>query len=172
MQFAVGDKVVHPLHGPGRITGVEYRELLDGKKRYYVLEIPDKDLTVYIPRQKVESVGVRPAMKRAKLNSVLDTLRSKPHRLPQDYKERHEEVWEKLRTARVLQTAEVVRDLSWHKHWDHLTKKDASLLERAQAFLAAELALVSDTGIPNATEVIETTLASAMAREVEVAQAH
>ncbi|HSR33941.1 MAG TPA: CarD family transcriptional regulator [Anaerolineae bacterium] len=39
MQFSVGDKVVHPYHGPGRITSVERRELLAGAKRYYVIEM-------------------------------------------------------------------------------------------------------------------------------------
>jgi RNA polymerase-interacting CarD/CdnL/TRCF family regulator len=42
MQYSVGDKVVHPHHGPGRIARVEQRELLDGIKRYYVIEIQDQ----------------------------------------------------------------------------------------------------------------------------------
>ena len=59
MEFSVGDKVVHPHHGPGRIAGVERREFLDGAKRYYVIEIPTKDLTVYVPWRKVDQAGVR-----------------------------------------------------------------------------------------------------------------
>ena len=140
MQFSVGDKVVHPHHGPGRITGIERREFLDGKKLYYEIEIPIQELSVYLPRQAMKEIGVRPAMSRARLPRVLDRLRSRPRRLPQDYKQRQEEVWERLRTGRVMQVAEVVRDLTWHEKRDHLTKRDMDLLTQGKTRLAAEMA--------------------------------
>lgn len=167
MEFSVGDKVVHPHHGPGQITGVEHRELLDGKKRYYVIEIPATELTVRVPRRKVDHVGVRPAMSRAKVARVLDTLRGKPGRLPQDYKERQESVWEKIRTSRPIPTAEAVRDLTWRSRNSHLTKKDSELLRRGQDFLAAEMALVSDSEVSEASARIESALAMAMAARME-----
>jgi chaperonin GroEL len=49
MPFSVGDKVVHPRHGPGWIAGIERRDLLDGTKRYYVIEIPGQRLTLHVP---------------------------------------------------------------------------------------------------------------------------
>ena len=59
MQFSVGDKVVHPYHGAGQITGLERKELLDEAKRYFVIDIPSHELTVWIPRSKMEQVGIR-----------------------------------------------------------------------------------------------------------------
>jgi CarD family transcriptional regulator len=167
MEFSVGDKVVHPHHGPGQITGVEHRELLDGKKCYYVIEIPAMELTVRVPRRKVDHLGVRPAMSRSKVARVLDTLRSKPGRLPQDHKERQEGVWEKIRTSRPIPTAEAVRDLTWRSQYTHLTKKDSELLKRGQDFLAAEMALVSDSEVSEASARIESALAMAMAARIE-----
>ena len=170
MEFAVGDKVVHPHHGPGQVTGLEHREFLDGKKRYYVIEIPAMELTVRVPRRKVDHVGVRPAMSRAKVARVLETLRSEPDLLPKDHKERQESVWEKIRTSRPIPTAEAVRDLAWRSHSAHLTKKDAELLKRGQDFLAAEMALVSDSEVSEATARIESALAVATAARVESEQ--
>jgi hypothetical protein len=91
----------------------------------------------------------------------LDTLRGKPRQLAKDYKERQETVWEKLRTGRPVATAEAVRDLAWHGQHADLTKKDSELLQRGQGFLAAEMALVSDIEVSEASKRIESALAVA-----------
>ena len=62
MKFSVGDRVVHPHHGPGRIASIERKELMDGTKRYYVIYIPNQALTVQVPVRTADEVGVRPAM--------------------------------------------------------------------------------------------------------------
>jgi CarD family transcriptional regulator len=172
MRFSVGDKVVHPYHGPGRITGVERREFLDGKKLYYEIEIPIQQLSVYLPRETMVEIGVRPAMSRTRLPRVLAKLGSRPRRLPQDFKQRQEEVWERLRTGRVMQVAEVVRDLTWHRKRDHLTKKDSELLTQGTQRLAAEMALVSGTEVSEMEKTIEDTLATAMSSPVERERRH
>ena len=162
MQFSVGDKVVHPYHGPGRIIGVERREFLDGKKLYYQIEIPTQELTVYLPRAALEKVGLRPAMRQARLTHVLARLESHPDHLPEDFKERQDLVCEKLSTGRVMQVAEAVRDLSWHKERDHLTKRDTDLLTQGKSRLAAEMALVSDAEVSAMETRIDDTLAAAL----------
>jgi CarD family transcriptional regulator len=167
MRFSVGDKVVHPHHGPGRITGAERREFLDGEKLYYEIEIPMQELSVFLPRETMEEIGVRPAMTRARLARVLAKLRSRPRHLPQDFKERQGEVWERLRTGRVMKMAEVVRDLTWHKKRDHLTKKDSELLTQGTQRLAAEMALVSGTEAPDMEKTIQDTLTTAISSTLE-----
>jgi len=172
VQFSVGDKVVHPHHGPGQITGVEQKEFLDGKKLYYKIEIPEHGLTVYLPSKKLQEIGVRLAMSRARLPRVLDRLRKKPGRLPDDYKERQEVVWEKLKTGRVSQMAEVVRDLTWHKHRDHLTKKDAELLAQGTQRLAAEMALATGAEVSEMEKAIVDTLAAVTSDQVDQERRH
>ena len=162
MQFAVGDKVVHPHHGPGRIIGVERREFLDGKKLYYQIEIPTQELSVYLPRAALEKVGVRPAMHQARFTRVLARLGSQPDHLPEDFKERQDLVCEKLSTGRVMQVAEAVRDLTWHKRRHHLTKKDTDLLALGKNRLAAEMALVSSAEVCDMETRIDDTLAAAL----------
>lgn len=160
MQYSIGDKVVHPHHGPGQITAIERKEFLDEEQRYYVIDIPIQSLTVYVPRRKADLIGIRPAMSQARLSRVMDTLQSEASLLPDDHKERQEKVWEKLRTSRPVQTAEVVRDLAWRERRGHLTKKDSEYLKRGQELLAAEMALIVDGDIADASERIESTLAA------------
>ena len=163
MQFSVGDKVVHPHHGPGRVAGVERRDLKDGPKRYYVIDIPGQRLTVHIPVGKADEVGVRLAMSQSRFPRVLSMLRGKPHALPEDFRERQEHIYAQLKTRRVLQLARVVRDLIWHRERAHLTKTDSDYLRQGRDLLAAEMALVSGDDVSDASKLIEATMTAAMA---------
>jgi CarD family transcriptional regulator len=158
MKFSIGDKVVHPRRGPGRIVDVERQSFLDEAKRYYVIDMPSSALTVRIPVRRVNEVGLRPAMTRKKLARVLDILHGSPRGLPADHKERQESVREKVQTSSPIPMAEAVRDLTWHGRRAHLTKTDSELLKAVQDFLAAEIALASDTKVSEANETIELAL--------------
>jgi RNA polymerase-interacting CarD/CdnL/TRCF family regulator len=59
MQYAIGDTVVHPHIGAGTIIDTRHQELMDGFEHYYVIEIPTRDSTVFIPMRKMDEVGVR-----------------------------------------------------------------------------------------------------------------
>lgn len=162
MEFAVGDKVVHPYHGPGTITSIDHKEFMEGLERYYVIEIPDQGLTLHIPPHRMGATGVRMAVSDEQLCQVLDLLRGKPEQLPQDHKERQEQVWEKLKTGQSSQVAETVRDLMWHQRQAHLTKKDTEYLDRGRKMLAAEIALVNDSEVAEANRTIEAAVAEAL----------
>jgi CarD family transcriptional regulator len=166
MQFSVGDKVVHPHHGPGWIASIERRELFDGSKRYYVIEIPGRGLTLYMPVRKADEVGMRPAMSQARLLRVLSMLRGRPHPLPEGYRERQEQIGARIKTGRVIQLARVIRDLTWRREQGHLTRIDSDYLRQGRELLAAEMALVSGGAVSDAGKLIEATMTAAVASVV------
>lgn len=163
MRFSVGDIVVHPRHGPGRIASVEEWVVSDKVRKYYVIEIPTQALTVHIPVNKAGEAGMRPAISPSQLPKVLSTLRSRPRPLPDDYKERQEQIDSNVKAGQIMQLARAVRDLTWHQERAHLTKKDADLLRQVQDLLAAEMALVSGDDVSNSSDLIGSTLAAALA---------
>lgn len=158
MELSVGDKVVYPRHGVGRITGEEQLDLVEGFERYFVIEILDKGLTVHVPMRKMEELGVRPVMSRAKLARVLESLRGTPDPLSEDYRKRQAGVREKLETGGPLRIAEMVRDLTWHERRAHLTKADTELLARGREFLSAEIASLTGTEVTQAKQMIDAAL--------------
>jgi CarD family transcriptional regulator len=166
MQYSVGDKVVHPHHGPGWIAGIERRELLDGAKRYYMIEIPAQRLTLHVPVRKAGEIGMRLAMSQSRFPRVLGMLRSSPHPLPKDYKERQEQIWTQLKTGQVMPLARVVRDLTWHRKTAYLTRKDTDYLKQGRDLLAAEMALVSGDTVSDISKLIEATMTAAMASQL------
>jgi CarD family transcriptional regulator len=164
MGFSVGDKVMHPNFGAGQITGEKHRELVNGFKHYYVIEVVGTKATAYVPIRKMAELGVRLVMSSVKLIQVLDTLRSVPSKLSNDYKERQEGVREKLEMGLPVPMAETVRDLTWHRKRRHLTSGDEALLKRGRERLASEMALASDADVVGAHELIYRTLRTALAR--------
>jgi CarD family transcriptional regulator len=162
MQFSEGDKVVHPLYGPGQISGLVSRELVDGPRSYYVIDMPDQGLTLHVPVDKAEVLGIRPVMPRSMLVQVLKTLRSSPSRLPDDAKQRQVQLDAQFKTGEVLPLARIVRDLSWHGQRAHLTKRDSDLLKHGQERLAAEMAMVSGDNASESIKLIGSTMTLAL----------
>lgn len=162
MQFSVGDKVVHPRYGPGAIAGIERKELMDGPKNYYVIDVPTQGLTVQIPVGKAVEAGMRLAMSQSRLSQVLIILQRRPHLLPQDYRQRQERIGAQLKTGLASQLAMAVRDLTWHRKLAHLTKTDTDNLRKGSDLLAAEMALVSGDDVSAASKLIAATMTAAM----------
>ncbi len=158
MKLSVGDQVVHPKHGAGQITGIEQLELVEGFEHYYVIEIGDNGLVVRVPIRSMEEIGVRPVMSPSRLDRVLDTLHSAPHRLSTNFKTRQARIKEKLKSNRPVKIAEVIRDLAWRKQESHLSPTDARLLNHGQEMLATEIALVTDAELSEARQMIRTAL--------------
>jgi len=86
--------------------------------------------------------------------------------LPEDYRERQEQVSAQLKTGRVIQLARIVRDLSWHGEQAHLTKTDSDYLKQGRDLLAAEMSLVSGDTISDASKLIDATMTAAVASRV------
>lgn len=165
MQFSVGDKVMYPKIGAGQIMGVDHRELVQGFKHYYVIQIFTTGATAYVPVRKMDELGVRLVMSQAKLAQVLYTLRDVSRVLSKDYRQRQEQIREKLGTGRPIPIAEVVRDLTWRGEHGRLTKKDQDLLAQGRELLATEMAMATDMEIFATQGMIDAALQVARANE-------
>jgi len=167
MQFSVGDKVVHPRYGPGAITGIERKDLMDGPKYYYIIDMPGQGLTVQVPVGRAHEAGMRLAMSQSRLAQVLVILQRRPHPLSQDYRQRQERIGAQLRTGLASQLAMAVRDLTWHQELAHLTKTDTDNLRKGSDLLAAEMALVSGDAVSVTSKLIATTMTAAIERVLD-----
>ncbi len=156
--FDIGDKVVHPNHGAGKVTGIKEQDLLEQYHRYYVIDLAIDDRTLMIPVSKAEEIGLRSISQEAVLSQVWHTLDATAETLSDDFRKRQERIQEKLKTGDVIKVAEVVRDLSALKREDHLTSFDTRLLERAQQFLSSEVALIEGVQVSEAERMIYETL--------------
>lgn len=76
MIFKVGDTVVYPHHGAALIEAIETRTIKGEQKEYLVLKVAQGDLTVRVPAENAEYVGVRDVVGQEGLDKVFQVLRA------------------------------------------------------------------------------------------------
>jgi CarD family transcriptional regulator len=158
MQPSIGDRIVHPIHGIGKIIEINHQELVEGFEHYCVIQVPGQRLTLHIPISTIDKAGIRALMPKAQVTRVFDTLCSTPTSLPEDFAKRQSNIRKKLETGHPMRVAEAVRDLTWHEEQAHLTKADTDLLNWGRDLLTNEIAAVTNTDLADARQKIQNTL--------------
>src|SRR6476619_1552850 len=145
MIFKVGDTVVYPHHGAALIEAIETRTIKGEQKEYLVLKVAQGDLTVRVPADNAEYVGVRD-----------------PHtEEPTNWSRRYKAKREKLAAGDVNKVAEVVRDL-WRRDQERgLSAGEKRMLAKARQILVGELALAENTDDAKAEIILDEVLAAA-----------
>lgn len=160
MAFTVGETVVYPHHGAALIEAVETRLIKGEEKQYLVLKVAQGDLTVRVPADNVDLVGVRDVVGRDGLDRVFSVLRSDCAEEPTNWSRRYKANLEKLSSGDVIKVAEVVRDLHRRDGDRGLSAGEKRLLAKARQILVSELALAEKTDEVRAEAVLDEVLAS------------
>ena len=108
VKLAVGDAVVYPAHGAGRVAAREKRVFLGAEQEVVVLELGD-GLSVTLPMQLACEL-LRPLVSEAGLSRVQETLREAGALSGDVWVKRLKQVQAKLRGGDPLELAEIVRD--------------------------------------------------------------
>ena len=160
MTFKVGDTVVYPHHGAALIEAVEKRTVKGEERLYLVLKVAKGDLTVRVPADNVDMVGVRDVVGQEGLDRVFDVLRMPYTEEPTNWSRRYKANLEKLASGDVIKVAEVVRDL-WRREQDRgLSAGEKRMLAKARQILVSELALAEKTNEDKAEAILDEVLAS------------
>ncbi|MGH2721932.1 MAG: CarD family transcriptional regulator [Actinomycetota bacterium] len=156
--FQVGDKVVYPHHGAAIIKGLEEKEVYGQKKQYFVLRLSYGDLTLMVPADNTEEVGIRDVIARDELDKVFKVLRSKECRMPTNWSRRFKTHVEKLRSGDIYQVAEVVRNLARREKEKGLSAGEKRMLSKARQILVSELTFAADVEESEAEQMLDQVL--------------
>jgi len=160
MNYTVGDTVVYPHHGAARIEAIETRSIKGEDKIYLVLRVDKGDLTVRVPADNAELVGVRDVVGQEGLERVFEVLRAPYTEEPTNWSRRYKANLEKLASGDVNKVAEVVRDL-WRRDRERgLSAGEKRMLAKARQILVSELALAEKTNEDKAEKLLDEILAS------------
>lgn len=155
VDFAVGDRVVYPHHGAAII---ERREQIvwSGKQHdYFVLRIAHGDLTLKVPTDSVEEVGLRSVIDPEEVAEVLVLLGKPCGREPANWSRRFKNNVEKLKSGDIYQVAELVRNLSRRRDDKHLSTGEQRLLLDARRILLSELKLATGSTDEHAEALLD-----------------
>jgi CarD family transcriptional regulator len=144
VRLAVGDVVVYPAHGVGRVAAREKR--LGAAQEILVLELAD-GLSVTLPVERAREL-LRPLLSDADLRRVQQALREQ-HTLNEDaWLKRRKDAQVKLAGGDPLGLAEVVRDCARRQQrliakrtGSQLSPSERDFYARARRLLSAEIGL-------------------------------
>jgi CarD family transcriptional regulator len=160
MAFKVGETVVYPHHGAALIQDIETRTIKGIDRTYLVLKVAQGDLTVRVPADNVDLVGVRDVVGQDGLDRVFEVLRAPHTEEPTNWSRRYKANLEKLASGDVIKVSEVVRDL-WRRERDRgLSAGEKRMLAKARQILVSELALAENTNEDKAEAILDEVLAS------------
>jgi CarD family transcriptional regulator len=159
MAFKVGETVVYPQHGAALIEAIETRTIKGQERLYLVLKVQQGDLTVRVPADNCDLVGVRDVVDQAGLDRVFEVLRAPHTEEPTNWSRRYKANVEKLASGNVIKVAEVVRDL-WRRERERgLSAGEKRVLAKARQVLVSELALAERTNEDEAEALLDEVLA-------------
>ncbi len=137
--FKVGDKVVYPHHGAGTVVKKENREVLGEKREYLTIRILHNDMTVNVPTENAERVGLRKVIDEEMVGKVLKALTGTGTAMPKNWNRRFKHNRDKMKTGDIFELAEVVRNLSLRDHEKGLSTGEKQMFVKAKKILASEL---------------------------------
>ena len=139
--FQVGDLAVYPAHGVGEIIAIESRVINGEKHDFYIMKVVENGMTIMIPTNNVESVGLRDVIPKKEIPKVYAVMQSKKEANTdnQTWNRRYREYMDKIKTGSLYDVAEVFRDLFLLKLTKDLSFGERKLYDTAQILLVKEL---------------------------------
>ncbi|NCB04553.1 MAG: CarD family transcriptional regulator [Clostridia bacterium] len=139
--YRVGDKIAHPMHGAGEIVEI-IEKIIDGEPRtYYLMKMTTGSMTVMIPCDQCESVGVRDIISADEADALLRALPALEVESTQNWNKRYRENMLKIKSGDLYQVAEVVKSLYMRDLQRCLSTGERKIFSSAKQILISEIML-------------------------------
>ena len=158
VEFKTGETVVYPKHGVGEIVKIESMEIASIKTIFYVVKMEQSRLTIRVPVEKQEEVGLRKISSKKTIEEVYQVLQLKPKIRRIMWSRRAQEYDTKIFSGEPIKIAEVVRDLFRKNTQSEQSYSERQMFQVAIERLAREVAAVEKTDYFQSTEKIESIL--------------
>ena len=158
MSFKPGDRVVYPHHGAAIIEKTEMNEVGGESVEYFVLKTAHDELTLRVPVDKVDDVGMRPPISLEDVEDLFELLAKKDVREPANWSRRFKNHQEKLKSGDVYQVAEVVRNLALRESAKGLSAGEKNMYTKARKVLVSELSFSLDVSEDDAIDQVDAQL--------------
>lgn len=137
--YQIGDRIAHPMHGAGTIESIT-EQCLDGKtQRYYVVRMAVGAMTVMVPCDHCDSVGVRDIITAEQADELLRSLPELTTDETQNWNRRFRENILKIKSGDLKQVAAVAKCLLRREGKRGLSTGERKLLASARQILVSEI---------------------------------
>jgi CarD family transcriptional regulator len=158
--FEVGDYVVYPKHGVGRVVEIQSQHIAGASLDLFVLRFEKERMTLRVPTNKAEGVGMRKLSSQATMNEALTTLKGKPRIKRTMWSRRAQEYEAKINSGDLISIAEVVRDLHRADSQPEQSYSERQLYESALDRMAREVAAANRIDKDAAVQLLSKSLSA------------
>ena len=109
--FKIGDLVIYPAHGMGRVISVDRQAVYGTSIELISVLVEDEGLTLKIPTDRVNRSGMRRLSDGAEAEKALNLMKGRARTKAGNWNRRAQEYDSKINSGDLLLAAEVVRDL-------------------------------------------------------------
>src|SRR3984957_11688346 len=155
IEFEIGDSVVYPHHGAGRVLRKEMKEVLGESREYLTIKILHNDMTVMVPTENAALAGLRRVIDEETVQKVLNVLRDDVSDMPKNWNRRFKHNRDKIKTGDIYELAEVVRNLALRENEKGLSSGEKQMYTRAKKILASELMYALDKDETEAEQYLD-----------------
>ncbi len=160
IEFEIGDNVVYPHHGAGKVIKKEQKEVLGERREYLTIKILHNDMTVMVPTENAALAGLRRVIDEETVQKVLAVLQDECSEMPKNWNRRFKYNRDKIKTGDIYELAEVVRNLAIREAQKGLSTGEKQMFTRAKKILASELMYAKDMDEETCADWLEEVLAS------------
>lgn len=142
LSFKIGELVVYPAHGVGKITAIEEQEIAGSKLELYIVDFEREKLRLKVPTNRAEQKGMRRLADRGLIEHAMKVIRGRARIKRTMWSRRAQEYDAKINSGDLIAVAEVVRDLYRSDRQPEQSYSERQLFEQALLRMARELAAV------------------------------
>lgn len=139
VDFEIGDSVVYPHHGAGKVLKKEMKTVLGESREYLTVKILHNDMTVMVPTENAAAAGLRRVMDEETILKVMAVLQDECSEMPKNWNRRFKHNRDKIKTGDIYDLADVVRNLAVREHQKGLSTGEKQMFTRARRILASEM---------------------------------
>ena len=137
--FQVDQKIVYPSQGVGKIVEIKERKFKNEMILYYVIYLEVSDMTVLVPVNRCEELGIRAIVSPEEAQKALDMIGEEYEPVTTDWKLRYQMNLELLKKGSVQDIASIVRCLYHRSKIKELPILERKLYDSAKKLLEDEI---------------------------------
>ncbi len=153
-KYKLKQQVVYPLQGVGQIISIEKRPFKDEKLLYYIIYLEVTDMTVMVPVDKAEELGIRAIVSKKKSDEALTLISEEFEPIPADWKLRYQMNLDLLKQGSIKDIATVVRALYHRSKVKELPILERKLFDSALRLLVDEVSFSLNKSKDDVEELI------------------
>ena len=146
LSFKVGEKLVYPNHGVTVVENIGASPVFGTDDTYYHLRLLANNSRLMVPIGNTDRVGLRRLYQQKEIKGLLSLLEERVQKSHTDWKGRYRENLEKMKTGRLEDVADVLKNLSEVAKRKSLSFREKKMYDRAKYLIVSEVAIVK--GIP------------------------